>query len=121
MQWKDIAESVASAELSATEYWVSGGDRPVVHKLRFAKRTEDKEHDEGDGGSGCQGLVRRDAKMVPGFCGGRTACGWQVEAQYQHTDACLTVEQDQRLVGGGRARDCGGGMDEEDRGLEAVS
>ena len=61
-----------------------------------------------------------DAKMVPGFCGGGTGCGEQVEAQQRHTEASLTVRKDQRLVGAGASSDRGGGVDQgDDQALEA--
>lgn len=50
--------------------------------------------------------------MVSGFSGGRTGCRGRVDAPKQHTDASLTVQQDQRLAGSGRADN--GGVDQED-------
>ena len=57
--------------------------------------------------------------MVPGFCGGGTGCGEQVEALQRHTEASLTVRKDQRLVGAGTASNRGGVDQGDDQALEA--
>jgi hypothetical protein len=41
LRWKDVAESVASAELSATKYWVDGGPH-VVHELSLPNAPKTK-------------------------------------------------------------------------------
>ncbi|CAD6255073.1 unnamed protein product [Miscanthus lutarioriparius] len=41
LRWKDVAESVASVELSATKYWIGGGTH-VVHELSLPNAPKTK-------------------------------------------------------------------------------